>query len=108
MKRNIIIDCDPGHDDAIAFFVALANPKYFNILGITTVCGNSTLENTTRNALQLVEFFNEDIPVAAGYQDPLLRKVQTAAFVHGESGMAGPTLPEPKIKKDKYVLSFIL
>ncbi len=100
-RRNIIIDCDPGHDDAIAFLVALANPEYFNILGITTICGNSTIENTTRNALQLVEFFNEDIDVAKGYEHPLLRKVQTAAFVHGESGMAGPVLAEPKKQVDK-------
>ena len=89
MRRNVIIDCDPGHDDAIAIIVALANSEKLNVLGITTVAGNTTLDNATKNALRVLEICGKDIPVSMGYSDPLLNKVQTAAFVHGESGMMG-------------------
>lgn len=92
--RNIIIDCDPGHDDAIALLVALAHPEEFNILGVTTVAGNQTIDKVTDNVLKMFDYLGvKNIPVSKGYSDPLLRKVQTAAFVHGDSGLDGPILP---------------
>lgn len=94
--RNIIIDCDPGHDDAIAILMALAHKDRLNIKGITTVGGNQTLEKITDNALKILSFVNEDIKVARGAEGPLLRELRTGAEAHGESGMDGPILPEPK------------
>jgi pyrimidine-specific ribonucleoside hydrolase len=91
----IVIDCDPGHDDAIAILLALASPEV-ELRGITTVAGNQTLDKTTRNALKVLELANRtDIPVAAGADRPLVRELRTAANVHGESGLDGPDLPEP-------------
>jgi inosine-uridine nucleoside N-ribohydrolase len=91
----IVIDCDPGHDDAIAILLALASPEV-ELRGITTVAGNQTLDKTTRNALKVLELAGrEDIPVAAGADGPLVRTLRTAANVHGESGLDGPELPEP-------------
>lgn len=96
--RNIIIDCDPGHDDAIAILMAIANKDKLNILGITTVGGNQTLDKITENALKIISFVNEDIPVASGAKKPLERDLHTAPDAHGESGMDGPILPKPKFK----------
>jgi inosine-uridine nucleoside N-ribohydrolase len=91
----IVIDCDPGHDDAIAILLALASPEV-ELRGITTVAGNQTLDKTTRNALKVLELAGRaDIPVAAGADAPLVRTLRTAANVHGESGLDGPDLPEP-------------
>jgi inosine-uridine nucleoside N-ribohydrolase len=90
----IVIDCDPGHDDAIAILLALASPEV-ELIGVTTVAGNQTLDKTTRNALVTLEIAGRsDIPVAAGADAPLRRALRTAAHVHGESGLDGPTLPE--------------
>jgi inosine-uridine nucleoside N-ribohydrolase len=95
MAIPIILDCDPGHDDAIALLLALASPEV-ELLGVTTVHGNQTLEKTTVNALKLLEFVDRaDVPVAAGAGCPLRREPFVAAYVHGESGMDGPTLPPP-------------
>lgn len=94
--RNIIIDCDPGHDDAIAILMALANKDKLNILGITTVGGNQLLDKVTNNTLKILSFLDEDIPVAAGEAYPLTREIHTGADAHGNSGMDGPILPEPK------------
>ncbi|WMM24568.1 nucleoside hydrolase [Tissierella sp. MB52-C2] len=94
--RNIIIDCDPGHDDAIAILMALANKDKLNILGITTVGGNQLLDKVTNNTLKILSFLNEDIPVAVGEAYPLTREIHTGADAHGISGMDGPVLPEPK------------
>jgi pyrimidine-specific ribonucleoside hydrolase len=95
MSTPIVIDCDPGHDDAIAILLALASPEV-ELRGITTVAGNQTLEKTTRNALKVLELAGRtDIPVAAGADRPLVRELRTAAHVHGESGLEGPDLPEP-------------
>jgi inosine-uridine nucleoside N-ribohydrolase len=95
MSTPIVIDCDPGHDDAIAILLALASPEV-ELRGITTVAGNQTLEKTTRNALKILELAGRtDIPVAAGADRPLVRELRTAAHVHGESGLEGPDLPEP-------------
>src|SRR5262245_6661404 len=91
----ILIDCDPGHDDATALLLALASPEV-ELLGVTTVHGNQTLEKTTANALRVLEFAGRgDIPVAAGSDRPLVRDLAVAGHVHGESGMDGPTLPPP-------------
>jgi inosine-uridine nucleoside N-ribohydrolase len=91
----ILIDCDPGHDDAIAILLALASPEV-DVLGVTTVAGNQTLEKTTANALRVLEFVGrDDVPVAAGAERPLLRDPFVAAYVHGESGLEGPDLPPP-------------
>jgi pyrimidine-specific ribonucleoside hydrolase len=91
----IVIDCDPGHDDAIAILLALASPEV-ELRGITTVAGNQTLDKTTSNALKILELTGRtDIPVAAGADRPLRRALRTAPNVHGESGLDGPDLPEP-------------
>ena len=86
--RNIILDCDPGHDDAIAILLA-GQKKYFNLLGITTVSGNQTIEKTTRNALNLVNFLKIDVPVAMGASEPLVRDKQICEEIHGKTGLDG-------------------
>ena len=94
----IILDCDPGHDDAIAIMLALASPEV-ELVGITTVAGNQTLDKTTPNALRVLELLGRsDIPVYAGAAAPLARELHTAPDVHGESGMDGPDLPQPSAK----------
>jgi inosine-uridine nucleoside N-ribohydrolase len=97
MSTPIIIDCDPGHDDAIALLLALGSPEV-ELLGVTTVAGNQTLEKTTTNALKILEFVGRtEVPVAAGAPGPLVREPYVASYVHGESGMDGPDLPPPSI-----------
>ncbi len=89
----IVLDCDPGHDDAIALLLALASPE-LELLGVTTTYGNQTLEKTTANALRVLELVGrQDVPVAMGASAPLERELVVAAHVHGESGLDGPTLP---------------
>jgi inosine-uridine nucleoside N-ribohydrolase len=96
MAIPILIDCDPGHDDAIAILLALASPEV-ELLSITTVHGNQTVEKTTRNALRVLELVGrDDVPVARGADRPLVRKLTVADHVHGESGLDGPALPEPR------------
>jgi pyrimidine-specific ribonucleoside hydrolase len=91
----VILDCDPGHDDALAITLALARPE-LDVLGITTIGGNSTLANTTRNALRVLALLGRtDVPVAAGPVQPLVRPLETAPQVHGVSGLDGADLPEP-------------
>ena len=95
MTVPIVIDCDPGHDDAIAILLALASPE-LELRAVTTVAGNQTVDKTTRNALKVLELAGRaDVPVAAGAGGPLRRELRTAAHVHGESGLDGPSLPEP-------------
>lgn len=95
MSTPIVIDCDPGHDDAIAILLALASPEV-EVRGIVTVAGNQTVDKTTRNALKVLELAGRsDIPVVRGAEAPLERKLRTAPHVHGESGLDGPDLPEP-------------
>jgi inosine-uridine nucleoside N-ribohydrolase len=90
---QIILDCDPGHDDAIALLLALASPE-LELLGVTTTHGNQTLEKTTANAIRVLELAGrEDVPVAAGADRPLVRELYVAAYVHGETGLDGPELP---------------
>jgi inosine-uridine nucleoside N-ribohydrolase len=87
-----ILDCDPGHDDAIALLLALASPE-LELLGVTTTYGNQTLVKTTANALRVLELVERtDVPVAAGADRPLERELVVAAHVHGESGLDGPAL----------------
>jgi inosine-uridine nucleoside N-ribohydrolase len=96
--HRIIIDADPGVDDALAILLAAASPE-LRIEGITPVAGNVPLELTLPNALRLVEIAGRtDIPVAAGANRPLTRKLITAAYAHGENGLGGVQFPEPKSK----------
>ena len=95
MPTPIILDCDPGHDDAIALLLALGSSE-LELLGVTTTYGNQTLEKTTANALRVLELAGRaDVPVASGAAEPLERELVVAAHVHGESGLDGPTLPPP-------------
>ena len=96
MATAILLDCDPGHDDAIALLLALASPE-LDLLGVTTVEGNQTLEKTTANAIRVLDFVGRgDIPVTAGADRPLIREPFVAAYVHGETGLDGPDLPPPQ------------
>ena len=91
----IVLDCDPGHDDAIALLLALASPE-LELLAVTTTHGNQTLEKTTANAIRVLELAGRtDVSVAAGADRPLERDLTVAAHVHGESGLDGPVLPPP-------------
>jgi inosine-uridine nucleoside N-ribohydrolase len=95
---RVIIDTDPGVDDALALLLAMRSPE-LKIEGITPVAGNVPLELTLPNALRMVEIAGRsDIPVAAGAKAPLLRRLVTAAYAHGENGLGGAVFPEPKIK----------
>ena len=104
----IILDCDPGHDDAIALLLALASPE-IELLGVTTVSGNQTLDKTTANALRILEFADRaDVPVHAGADTPFVRERDVAAHVHGESGLDGPTLPDPSTAvREGHAVDFI-
>ncbi|WP_299017588.1 pyrimidine-specific ribonucleoside hydrolase RihA [uncultured Photobacterium sp.] len=95
MTRPIIIDCDPGHDDAIALILACASPS-LDIKAVTTSAGNQTPEKTLNNALRILTLLGRsDIPVAGGALKPLARELIIADNVHGESGLDGPSLPDP-------------
>ena len=89
---NIILDCDPGHDDAIAILL-MGSKKDFNCLGITTVSGNQTIEKTTLNALNIINYLNLDYKVYQGSSEPLLRERVNCEQIHGESGLDGFTFP---------------
>jgi pyrimidine-specific ribonucleoside hydrolase len=92
-----ILDCDPGHDDALALIVGLVRPE-LDLLAVTTVAGNAGLAETTRNALRVLTLVGRtDVPVAAGAARPLLRPLQVASNVHGPSGLEGADLPEPAV-----------
>ena len=96
MSTPILLDCDPGHDDAIALLLALASDEVV-LRGVTTVAGNQTLEKTTANAIRVLELVGRgEIPVAAGADRPLVREPRVAANVHGETGLDGPDLPPPQ------------
>ncbi len=100
MATKIILDCDPGHDDAIALLLAHGNPE-IDLVAVTTVMGNQTLEKVTRNALSVARVAGiTGVPFAAGCPRPLVRQIETALSIHGESGLDGPVLPEPTIGLD--------
>ena len=108
MTKPVIIDCDPGHDDAIALLLAVASPE-IELLGVTTVAGNTTLDKTTRNALTVLEMAGRsDIPVAAGADRPLSRELFVAEYVHGESGLDGPILKSSEASSiDTHAVDFL-
>ncbi len=93
--HQIIIDTDPGQDDAVAVLTALASPEDLDVLGICTVAGNVPLPLTTRNALQLVELAGSDVKVYAGCSRPMVKALVTAEYVHGPTGLDGADLPPP-------------
>ncbi|WP_282110996.1 pyrimidine-specific ribonucleoside hydrolase RihA [Shewanella algicola] len=95
MKRPVILDCDPGHDDAISLILALSSDK-LDVLAVTTSAGNQTPDKTLNNALRVLTLLGRhDIPVAAGAPKPLARELIIADNVHGETGLDGPKLPDP-------------
>lgn len=95
MKRiPVILDGDPGHDDAIAWVLANASPM-LDIKAVTSVCGNQTMEKTTYNTLRICTLLGINAPVAKGRVKPLLKEPMVAPNVHGQSGLDGPKLPEP-------------
>jgi pyrimidine-specific ribonucleoside hydrolase len=108
LPERIVLDCDPGHDDAIALLLALASPEV-ELLGVTTVAGNQTLEKTTANAIRVLDFVGrDDIPVAAGADRPLVREREVASHVHGETGLDGPELPPPQREPlDEHAVEFL-
>jgi pyrimidine-specific ribonucleoside hydrolase len=96
-RLPLVLDCDPGHDDALALVVALARPE-LELLAVTTVAGNAGLRETTLNAQRVLALVGrEDIPVAAGAAGPLVHPLDVADDVHGESGLDGADLPEPTV-----------
>lgn len=109
MPTKIILDCDPGHDDAIAMLLAWGNPD-IDLVGVTTVMGNQTIEKVTRNALSVARVAGiTGVPFARGAHRPLVRRVEVAESIHGESGLDGPVLPPPLIELDpRHAVDFII
>ena len=105
---SFILDCDPGHDDVIALLLALGSPE-LDLLGVTTVSGNQTLEKTTANAIRVLDHLGRtDVPVAAGAPRPLVRERYVADYVHGETGLDGPDLPPPGREPEReHAIEFI-
>jgi purine nucleosidase len=100
VPRKIVLDCDPGHDDAIALLVAHGSPE-IELLAVTSVAGNQTIEKVTHNALVTARVAGiAGVPFAAGCTRPLLRDARVAGDIHGESGLDGPVLPEPDLPLD--------
>lgn len=110
MPRKIIIDTDPGQDDAVAILLALASPEDIEVLGITAVAGNVPLDLTAKNARIVCELAGKtDTKVYAGCDAPLQRKLVTAEHVHGKTGLNGPKLPDPKMPlQDQHGVDFII
>lgn len=110
MPRKIIIDTDPGQDDAVAILLALASPDEIEVLGITAVAGNVPLELTAKNARIVCELAGRtDVPVYAGCDRPLNRALVTAEHVHGKTGLDGPVLPDPQMPlAEGHAVDFII
>ncbi len=110
MRRKIIIDTDPGQDDAAAIMLALASPDEMEILGLCAVAGNVPLKLTSRNIRIICELCHRiDIPVYEGAERPLVRKPVTAEYIHGSSGLDGPVLEEPTMEVQKqHAVDFII
>lgn len=96
-KIKIILDCDPGHDDAIAIILASKHPN-FELLGITTESGNQTIEKTSKNAFNIAKYLNIDVPIVKGATKPLEKEVEVCEAIHGESGLDGFTFPDYKFE----------
>ena len=109
-KRQIIIDCDPGQDDAIGLLLAMSSPDELDILGVTTVAGNVPLELTERNARQMCDIAGRvDVSVYAGCSKPMVRELVTAEHVHGNTGIDGIDIVEPKQPlAEKHAVDFIV
>ncbi|MBR9765976.1 MAG: nucleoside hydrolase [Rhodobacteraceae bacterium] len=110
MARKIIIDTDPGQDDAVAILLALASPEEIEVLGITAVAGNVPLPLTQKNARIVCELADRpDVKVFAGCDAPLKRKLHTAEHVHGKTGLNGPVLPDPVMPlQEQHAVDFII
>ncbi|WP_342075423.1 nucleoside hydrolase [Yoonia sp. SS1-5] len=108
--RKIIIDTDPGQDDAIAILLALASPQEIELLGVTAVAGNAPLALTERNARIVCELAGRpDIRVFAGCDGPLSRKLITAEHVHGKTGLDGPPMDDPTMPlQDQHAVAFLI
>jgi len=108
--RQVIIDCDPGQDDAVALFLAMASPDAVDILGITTVAGNVPLGPTERNARMMCDIAGrEDVGVFAGCAKPMIRDLITAEYIHGNTGIDGVDVFEPKTPlQDEHAVDFII
>lgn len=107
--RNVILDCDPGHDDAISIIIAASAASDLNILGITTVAGNVEVEKNTINTLKICELLELDVPVVQGARRPLVKASEIAPEIHGETGMDGPELPDPQIEvTEGHAVDFII
>ena len=96
--KNVILDCDPGHDDAISIIIAASGVSDLNILGITTVAGNVEVEKNTINTLKICELLGLDVPVVQGARRPMVKESEIAPEIHGETGMDGPVLPDPQMQ----------
>jgi purine nucleosidase len=109
VPTKIILDCDPGHDDAIAMLLAWGSPE-IELVGVTTVMGNQTIEKVTRNALSVARVAGiTGVPFARGAHRPLVREVEVADSIHGESGLDGPVLPAGTIELDpRHAVDFII
>lgn len=108
-RRKIILDCDPGQDDAVAIMLA-ANAPELEVLGITVVAGNQTLENTKQNACKVLQWIGaEEIPVYAGCPGPMVRPKRTASDIHGSTGLDGPAFPPlTKMTEPEHGVSFLI
>ena len=107
-KRKIILDCDPGHDDAIAIMLASRHPL-FDLLGITVVSGNQTLEKTGKNTLNLCQYLDISVPVCLGAESSILGNMEICSQIHGESGLDGFDFPELKIEYDsRHAVNFMI
>lgn len=107
-KTKIILDCDPGHDDAVAILLAGNDPR-IQLLGVTVVAGNQTLDKTARNALNVAQCLGLDVPVYAGCGQPMIREKITAGDIHGETGLDGPVFePLTKQVEPEHAVHFII
>ena len=107
-KRKIILDCDPGHDDAIAIMLAARHPA-IDLLGITIVAGNQTLNKTLVNGLNVCQKLDINVPIHAGMPKPIMREQIVADNIHGESGLDGPIFA-PLVRKaeSKHAIQYII
>jgi purine nucleosidase len=110
MPRKVIIDCDPGQDDAVALFLAMSSPDELEVIGIATVAGNVPLALTQRNARMMCDIAGrQDIPVFAGCERPLVREPITAEYIHGATGIDGVDVFEPDTPlQDQHAVDFII